>query len=170
MPLPSDQRDLERRWAGIQAHNRWLVDFCSELPAQRRGLVQVFPHQIEAAVEEVRWAAEQGVVGGVLIPAIPPNHATALPLYSGFYDPLWAAIEEAGLGEHIAGAVLFLASDDARFVTGEALVVDGGLMAAGPNLVNRLREPGSPSVMSLGVSGVDKGSTGQPPVIRPKSS
>jgi hypothetical protein len=30
-----------------------------------------------------------------------------------------------GRGEHIAGAALFLASDDAEFVTGEAMVVDG---------------------------------------------
>jgi hypothetical protein len=75
---------------------------------------------------------------------------------------------EAGEGDHIAGAALFLASDDARFVTGEALVVDGGLTAAGPNLVNRLRDPETPSVMSMGLSGVDKGSTGQPPVIHPK--
>jgi NAD(P)-dependent dehydrogenase (short-subunit alcohol dehydrogenase family) len=34
-----------------------------------------------------------------------------------------------GKGEHIAGAALFLASDDSVFVTGEALVVDGGLTA-----------------------------------------
>ena len=34
---------------------------------------------------------------------------------------------EAGHGEYIAGAALFLATDDARFVTGETLVVDGGL-------------------------------------------
>ena len=32
-----------------------------------------------------------------------------------------------GRGEDIAGAALFLASDDAAFVTGEKLVVDGGL-------------------------------------------
>ena len=41
---------------------------------------------------------------------------------------------EFGSGEHIAGAALFLATEDARFVTGEAIVVDGGLTAAGPEL------------------------------------
>jgi len=36
----------------------------------------------------------------------------------------------AGLPEEVAGAALFLASDDASFVHGHALVVDGGLSAA----------------------------------------
>jgi NAD(P)-dependent dehydrogenase (short-subunit alcohol dehydrogenase family) len=44
---------------------------------------------------------------------------------------------EHGKGEHIAGAAMFLASDDAQFVTGEALVVDGGLTAKGPATFNR---------------------------------
>jgi NAD(P)-dependent dehydrogenase (short-subunit alcohol dehydrogenase family) len=43
----------------------------------------------------------------------------------------------AGRPEHIAGAALFLASDDSAFVTGHALVVDGGLEAMGPNLFQR---------------------------------
>jgi NAD(P)-dependent dehydrogenase (short-subunit alcohol dehydrogenase family) len=34
-----------------------------------------------------------------------------------------------GRPEHIAGAALFLASDDAAYVTGQALVVDGGMSA-----------------------------------------
>ena len=33
--------------------------------------------------------------------------------------------------EEVAGAALFLASDDARFVTGQVLAVDGGYLAAG---------------------------------------
>jgi NAD(P)-dependent dehydrogenase (short-subunit alcohol dehydrogenase family) len=77
---------------------------------------------------------------------------------------------EAGLGEHIAGAALFLASEDARFVTGEALVVDGGLTAAGPNLIGRMRDPNAPSAFAMGMRGVDTGTTGRPPVIRPTPS
>jgi NAD(P)-dependent dehydrogenase (short-subunit alcohol dehydrogenase family) len=46
---------------------------------------------------------------------------------------------EAGRAEDVASSALFLASDDARFVTGVALVVDGGLTAAGPRLDERLR-------------------------------
>jgi NAD(P)-dependent dehydrogenase (short-subunit alcohol dehydrogenase family) len=104
--------------------------------------------------------------GGILTPLVHRGSPDALRPRLQALQP-WP---EAGLGEHIAGAALFLASDDARFVTGEALVVDGGLTAAGPNLVNRLRDPDRPSALTLGVTGVDKGTTGQPPVIRPKSS
>jgi NAD(P)-dependent dehydrogenase (short-subunit alcohol dehydrogenase family) len=38
----------------------------------------------------------------------------------------------AGEPEDVAAAVLFLASDEARFVTGATLVVDGGATAASP--------------------------------------
>lgn len=68
-----------------------------------------------------------------------------------------------GRGEHIAGAALFLASDDAEFVTGEALVVDGGLTAAGPELSKKFPQT---SARNASVSGVTKGSTGEPPELR----
>ena len=104
--------------------------------------------------------------GGILTPLVHRGSPDAIRPRMEKLQP-WP---EVGEGEHIAGAALFLASEDARFVTGEALVVDGGLTAAGPNLVTRLRDPETPSVYSMGLSGVDKGSTGEPPVIHPKSS
>ncbi len=70
---------------------------------------------------------------------------------------------EFGKGEHIAGAALFLASDDAEFVTGEALVVDGGLTAAGPELSKKFPKT---SGRASRVSGVTKGTTGEAPQIR----
>ncbi len=68
-----------------------------------------------------------------------------------------------GRGDHIAGAALFLASDDSEFVTGEALIVDGGLTAAGPELSKKF--PRS-SARNAKVSGVTKGSTGDSNAIR----
>ena len=77
---------------------------------------------------------------------------------------------EHGRPEDIAAAMCFLASDDARFVTGEALVVDGGLTIAGSNRGgvrgNGMASFGSGAAPS-GATGVSKGSTGEPPVIRP---
>jgi NAD(P)-dependent dehydrogenase (short-subunit alcohol dehydrogenase family) len=70
---------------------------------------------------------------------------------------------EHGTGEHIAGAALFLASEDARFVTGEALVVDGGLTAAGPELSKKFPRT---SARDSKVSGITKGSTGAPAQVR----
>ena len=65
----------------------------------------------------------------------------------------------AGRPEHIAGAALFLASDDSSFVSGHALVVDGGLEAMGPNLFGRME-------IFAGIKGVSRGNTGQEPTIR----
>jgi NAD(P)-dependent dehydrogenase (short-subunit alcohol dehydrogenase family) len=65
----------------------------------------------------------------------------------------------AGQPEHIAAAALFLASEDSEFITGHALVVDGGLEAMGPNLFGRQR-------IFEGMRGVSRGSTGQEPIIR----
>ncbi len=41
----------------------------------------------------------------------------------------WHAMQRFGRPEEVAACALFLASDDASFVTGHALVVDGGWMA-----------------------------------------
>ena len=70
---------------------------------------------------------------------------------------------ESGEGEHIAGSAVFLASDDSRFVTGEALVVDGGLTAAGPQLSVKFPKT---SGRNSRFSGVTKGSTGADPQLR----
>lgn len=70
---------------------------------------------------------------------------------------------EFGSGDHIAGAAMFLASDDSIFVTGEHIVVDGGLTAAGPELSKRFPKS---SARDSRVSGVTKGTTGEAPIIQ----
>ena len=68
-----------------------------------------------------------------------------------------------GRPEDIAGAALYLASDDARFVTGAAMVVDGGMTAVGGNAMR-----GSiGGAAAIQVIGVDKGSTGEPTTFKP---
>jgi len=97
--VPRDRVTFERKWAGLQAHNRWLVDFCREAPARRRGIAQLLPNDIDAAVAEVHWAASTGNVAGVMLPAIPANHDVA-PYFHDRYDPLWRACAETELPVH----------------------------------------------------------------------
>jgi predicted TIM-barrel fold metal-dependent hydrolase len=88
--------DYERRWAGLQAHNRWLADFCAAAPGRRAGLAQVFMNDVDDAVGEIRWAAEHmDVFGGVLLPNVAPNSGLP-PLWDPVYEPLWEACEDLG--------------------------------------------------------------------------
>jgi predicted TIM-barrel fold metal-dependent hydrolase len=93
-PPAQNAGDAAKRWAGLQAHNRWLADFCAAAPGRRAGIAQILLNDIPAAVEEVRWARENGLTGGILLPGVPPN--SGLPeLYDGeYYEPLWAVCEE----------------------------------------------------------------------------
>jgi len=100
--LPWTREDFEHRHAGAMAHNRWLVDFCSQAPGQRLGVAQIFPHDVEQAVADARWAKETGQIGGVLVPAIPPNHAVE-PWFHPRYEPFWAACAELELPIHQHG-------------------------------------------------------------------
>lgn len=87
------QAEYERRWAGLQAHNRWLVDFCNDVPGRRAGIAQVLFNNPEDAVAEIRWAREHGLTGGILLPSIPPG-APIPPLWDESYDSIWSACED----------------------------------------------------------------------------
>ena len=95
--LPRTREDFEKRWAGVQAHNRWQIDFCSPAPARRRGLIQIFPNDVELALEEIRWGVEQDCFGGVLIPAVSPGDPHVAPLFHTRYEPIWALCADLDL-------------------------------------------------------------------------
>ena len=95
-PPAANAGDLARRWAGLQAHNRWLADFCAAAPGRRGGIAQILLHDVDAAVHEIRWAHEAGLTGGVLLPGAPPGSGLE-PLYSPVYEPVWNVCDELGL-------------------------------------------------------------------------
>src|ERR1700749_814563 len=88
--LPRTRDEFEKRWAGVQAHNRWQIDFCSLAPARRRGLIQIFPNDVELAMDEIRWGVQQACFCGGLIPAGSPRPPHVAPLFHTRYDPIWA--------------------------------------------------------------------------------
>ena len=100
--IPSPQ-EYARRWAGLQAHNRWLSDFCREGGGRWTGMAQILLNDVDDAVTEVRWADEHGL-GGVLIGAVPPGHPHVRQLRDRCYDPLWAECAERGIpvAQHLA--------------------------------------------------------------------
>jgi predicted TIM-barrel fold metal-dependent hydrolase len=96
-PPAANAGDLTARWAGLQAHNRWLADFCAQAPGRRAGIAQVMLHDIPAAVDEIRWAKANGLTGGVLLPGAPPGSGLP-PLFDPeYYEPLWAVCAELGM-------------------------------------------------------------------------
>ena len=70
----------------------------------------------------------------VVCPGLIDTPLTA-PLQLGALKPIreamesWHVLNRAGRPEEVAACALFLASDEASFVTGHSLVVDGGWMA-----------------------------------------
>ena len=60
---PPKPDEYEHRRAGIQAHNRWLEDFCGRYPERRAGIGQIFLNDIDDAIEDVIWIKEHGLRG-----------------------------------------------------------------------------------------------------------
>ncbi len=124
--------------AGLRG-TAWLSTYC----ASKGGVVLLTK---SLAVE---WA-QQGVrvncvcPGVIRTPILDPFIERGQELFGGSRDAAWERLAQAhpvgrvGEPEEVARAVLFLASDEASFVTGVALPVDGGL-DAGPPMQRRLQ-------------------------------
>jgi predicted TIM-barrel fold metal-dependent hydrolase len=90
-PYP-DTTPAQRR-AGARAFNRWLAEFCAELPGRRAGVGIVQPHDLNVAVRDVHEVAASGLASVML-----PTGAFDLPPYQDkCYDPLWGACVDTGL-------------------------------------------------------------------------
>jgi NAD(P)-dependent dehydrogenase (short-subunit alcohol dehydrogenase family) len=122
-----------------------------------------------AVVNLTRAAAVELAPDRIRVNAICPG-VILTPLALGRGDPERTARRFAGLqpwpehgtGDDIAGVALFLASDDSRFVSGDSVLVDGGLTALGPGLTQSLRIASD----KAGAVGANRGTTGEGPLIR----
>jgi len=87
-----------RRWrAGTQAHNRWLAEFCQEDPVSRAGIGLIHLNDLDDAIEDVKWIAENGLRGGVLLPLPSPSDVHLPQLNDRELDRLWAVIQDHDL-------------------------------------------------------------------------
>ncbi|MBM3489054.1 MAG: glucose 1-dehydrogenase [Alphaproteobacteria bacterium] len=124
------------------------------------------PHAYSAAKAAVinltRAVSSELAADRIRVNAIAPG-AVETPLAHGGHPERFRARAlghqpwpQMGQPEDIANAALFLASNDSAFITGETIVVDGGLLALGPNLwgYDRASSP------MLKKAGLNTGSTG----------
>lgn len=90
--------DPELAFAGANAHNRWISEFCGENPTRRAGVALVpVIHDVDRAVKEVEALAGTPGIKGVMVPTMWHDK----PSYGHpQYDPFWAACAEAGLVVH----------------------------------------------------------------------
>ncbi|MBL7491479.1 amidohydrolase [Frankia sp. AgB1.9] len=100
---PPKAEEYRHRRAGIQAHNRWLADFCSRKAAQRAGVGQIFLNDIDDAIADATWIKENNLRGGVLLPNVAPDVSWVKPLYDPEYDRLWAALQDLEIPVNLHG-------------------------------------------------------------------
>lgn len=76
--------------AGMRIYNSWLAEVCAAAPDRHAGLAHLPMWDVDAAVEELRWAADAGLKG-VNFPA---PRSWLLPYNDREWEPFWAAAEE----------------------------------------------------------------------------
>jgi 3(or 17)beta-hydroxysteroid dehydrogenase len=81
-------------------------------------------------------AAVQYASDGIRVNSVHPGMLPPMRTSKGSADPVWrdkmiraVPLKREGRVEEVAYAVLFLATDEASYITGTELVVDGGLLA-----------------------------------------
>lgn len=99
---PEPEHYAHRR-AGVQAHNRWLVDWCNRFPERRAGIGQIFINDIDDAIEDATWIAQHGLRGGVLLPNVAPDTPWVKPLSHPDYERLWSALEDLDVPVNVHG-------------------------------------------------------------------
>jgi predicted TIM-barrel fold metal-dependent hydrolase len=87
---------LDAVWPALHGYNRWLADFCNAAPGRRAGVLPTDLHDLDRAIEELGWARDNGIFGGVMLPAM--SVRSKLPGYAAaYFEPFWSACEDLGI-------------------------------------------------------------------------
>jgi NAD(P)-dependent dehydrogenase (short-subunit alcohol dehydrogenase family) len=119
--LPTMRKKRWGRFVGISSNMVGLaVPGMSHYIASKMGIIGF----MRGLANDV---ANDGITANAVLPGLTNTLATA-PQSEEQKRATWEqqAIKRMGEPEDITGAILFLASDDAAFITGQAIVVDGG--------------------------------------------
>ncbi len=140
-------REVIRRWVAIDDRERrgCIVDVSSVHELIPRPQFLSYSMSKGGMMNLTRTPALEWAADGIRVNAIGPG-ATVTPINRAWIDEpdKRAAVEDhiplgrAGTPEQMAGVACFLASDEAAYVTGQTLFVDGGL-----TLYPAFREPWS---------------------------
>jgi predicted TIM-barrel fold metal-dependent hydrolase len=110
---------------GRRAYNRWLVDFCAEMPGRRKGQMTMDFTDVDQAVKDVYWAKEK-MLGGISLPGMNPGDKF---FFDPALDPIWAAIQEVGLPITQHGGAGLPAYQPAGFALIMMLVAEQGFFS-----------------------------------------
>ncbi len=119
--LPGMRRKKWGRFVGISSNMVGLaIPGMSHYIATKMGIIGF----MRGLANDV---ANDGITANAVLPGLINTQATALQSEAE-KRATWGqqAIKRLGDPEDVTGAVLFLTSDDAAFITGQAIVVDGG--------------------------------------------
>jgi 3-oxoacyl-[acyl-carrier protein] reductase len=124
--LPSMRKKKWGRFVGISSNMVGLtITGMSHYIASKMGIIGF----MRGLANDV---ANDGITANAVLPGLTNTLATA-PQTDQMKRETWGqqAIKRMGEPEDITGAILFLTSDDAAFITGQAIVVDGGQYRVG---------------------------------------
>jgi predicted TIM-barrel fold metal-dependent hydrolase len=84
--------------AGLQEacchrYNQWLADHCAAVPTRLFGIGMIPTYDMDAAVRELQFCADQGMRGGLVWLTPHPD----IPFWSDHYEPFWSACQDLGL-------------------------------------------------------------------------
>ena len=119
--LPTMRRKRWGRFVGVSSNMVGLaIPGMSHYIASKMGIIGF----MRGLANDV---ANDGITANAVLPGL-TNTAAVAPQSEDQKRSTWEqqAIKRLGEPEDVTGAVLFLTSDDAAFITGQAIVVDGG--------------------------------------------